>query len=519
MMMLLVAVPTETFALSKPAQVKNLKASAKTETSITLQWRKVKGAKGYQVQQYNTKTKKWKTVKAVKNLKYKNTKLKANTAYRYRVRAYTSYKQYYNTKTKKWQNKKPAKGNWKAKKTRTKYLFGTPSKVLNVKTKAKTVKKKTCSHNWCSWYVTEEATRTKKGKETRWCSKCRGYEHRYTPVKPKNPFAMPIDSWIGEEDDGYIKGDKIKMTDYKGQTWTFVKTQRNWWEDESGWKSLHLTDRSSLARYCKSIDGTFKDNYYGGTAEFKQKNGVAISIGEIRFSGDDLPGAVMYNGDENKLRIVVKNKIEKVNSYNYDKEPITQEYIMKDGYRLVPYYGIKTKYEEKDGSIIKKLSVFDIDLILHQVSCGFVKGDVVADVIYDGTKLGQIKYTVNKNADASGMTQGRKDYLAVALAAIKANGGPKNYHEDMRAIEAYIKKNYKYGESFGKYSSMTCSGGAAVLETYSIYQYKVYGFFGYGSARPGNSNYGYHVAFHPDTKPKGCSSYDPPNTYFQTQGY
>lgn len=146
-MMLIVAIPTETFAVSKPSQVKNLKASAKTTSSITLKWNKVKAAKGYEVQQYNPKTKKWKTLKKVKVLNYKHTKLKANTSYKYRVRAYKTYKQYYNSKTKKWQNKKPAKKNWKNKKTRTKYVYGKASKTVSVRTKKKTTTSNTGSGN------------------------------------------------------------------------------------------------------------------------------------------------------------------------------------------------------------------------------------------------------------------------------------------------------------------------------------------------------------------------------------
>ena len=60
---LILALPLETFAISKPKQVKNLRASAKTATSITLKWNGVKGAKGYEVQRFDAKINEWNTIK------------------------------------------------------------------------------------------------------------------------------------------------------------------------------------------------------------------------------------------------------------------------------------------------------------------------------------------------------------------------------------------------------------------------------------------------------------------------
>ena len=65
--------------------------ATQTTTAITLKWSKVTGADGYRIYKYNTKTKKWDTVKNVSasTLSYKIKDLKAGTAYKYRVRAYT----------------------------------------------------------------------------------------------------------------------------------------------------------------------------------------------------------------------------------------------------------------------------------------------------------------------------------------------------------------------------------------------------------------------------------------------
>lgn len=74
-----------------PAKVTSLKASTSTNTSITLTWKKQSGASYYNVYKYNSKTKKYDLYKKVssgsKN-SLKVTGLKANTSYKFKVRAY-----------------------------------------------------------------------------------------------------------------------------------------------------------------------------------------------------------------------------------------------------------------------------------------------------------------------------------------------------------------------------------------------------------------------------------------------
>ncbi|MCD8095725.1 MAG: fibronectin type III domain-containing protein, partial [Ruminococcus sp.] len=75
---------------TKPSQV-TIKSASKSKTAARINWNKVTGANGYQVQRYNSTTKKWVTVKTIKSgttLTYKQTGLKKNTVYKYRVRAY-----------------------------------------------------------------------------------------------------------------------------------------------------------------------------------------------------------------------------------------------------------------------------------------------------------------------------------------------------------------------------------------------------------------------------------------------
>jgi len=65
--------------------VVSLKAGNKR---IYIKWRKITGAKGYQIYRATTKKGKYKTIKKVRTIKYTNIKLKKNKRYYYKVRAY-----------------------------------------------------------------------------------------------------------------------------------------------------------------------------------------------------------------------------------------------------------------------------------------------------------------------------------------------------------------------------------------------------------------------------------------------
>lgn len=406
-MMLIVAIPTETFAVSKPSQVKNLKASAKTTSSITLKWNKVKAAKGYEVQQYNSKTKKWKTLKKVKVLNYKHTKLKANTLYKYRVRAYKTYKQYYNSKTKKWQNKKPAKKNWKNKKTRTKYVYGKASKTVSVRTKKKTTTsntgsgntpsnnqtntsdgstshthswsnwtkvddtnhKRTCTkdpshvetkaHSWNNGVTTKEPTTTSTGIKTYTCSACNGTKTESIPKKDANqidPYSVPLDYWQGMSDDGFPIGTKLTMTNYENETKTFEKTKKNRWKNINGSGIIQLTNDSLMCNN-KEVNGEFIAE---GGARMLNQSGATFNLttfsgydgkveGNMSDGGDCSHGYAFtaYNLDPNKLQVIPKDaSIEAVNTYSLDRNPVpeTHYYYVKNGYRISKAPGANTVF-------------------------------------------------------------------------------------------------------------------------------------------------------------------------------
>ena len=71
----------------KVDQVKNLKKKEAKKTSLTLKWSKVSGADGYEIFRSTSKNGTYKRIKTVSGTTFKDTGLKKNKAYYYRVRA------------------------------------------------------------------------------------------------------------------------------------------------------------------------------------------------------------------------------------------------------------------------------------------------------------------------------------------------------------------------------------------------------------------------------------------------
>lgn len=76
---------------TKPGKVTSLKASKISKKSVTLSWKKVSNATGYEIYRSESKNGKYKKTAAIKKnstVKYTNKSLKANKKYYYKVRAY-----------------------------------------------------------------------------------------------------------------------------------------------------------------------------------------------------------------------------------------------------------------------------------------------------------------------------------------------------------------------------------------------------------------------------------------------
>ena len=83
-----VETPVPPVVVTKPATVTGLKSYSNKTTSVKLSWKKVSGAKGYEVYRYSTKYKKYVKIKTTSATNCYNSGLKAGNTYYYKVRAY-----------------------------------------------------------------------------------------------------------------------------------------------------------------------------------------------------------------------------------------------------------------------------------------------------------------------------------------------------------------------------------------------------------------------------------------------
>lgn len=93
MMVTCMAAPMEVHAAAKrPAQVKKITVVAKGCNTVKISWKKVKGAKGYQVYRAASKKGKYKKVKTLKGTGFTDKSLNGGKQYYYKVRAYKGRK-------------------------------------------------------------------------------------------------------------------------------------------------------------------------------------------------------------------------------------------------------------------------------------------------------------------------------------------------------------------------------------------------------------------------------------------
>lgn len=157
--------PTVTVKVSTPTSVK---ASASAYNKVKFSWKKVSGATGYQVYQYNAKTKKYTKIATVKSTTYTKTKLTTGTKYSFKVRAYRTVKgkTVYSSYSKK--------------------VSATPTLSKVSKLTAKSTKKSTAKLSWkkvdgaTGYKVYQYNTKTKKYKKVATVKK-----NTYTKTKLK----------------------------------------------------------------------------------------------------------------------------------------------------------------------------------------------------------------------------------------------------------------------------------------------------------------------------------------------
>ena len=153
-----------------PKKVSNFKTKTQTTNSITLNWSKVSGANGYQIQTYNASKKKWVNVANTTKTSYKVTKLGKGKTYKYRVRAYKTI-----NKVKKY-------GSWSS-------VLNSGTKTSAPKISRITTGRKKANLRWnkvsgANGYEIYMAT-TKKGKYKKVKTVTKGNAIKYTKSKLK----------------------------------------------------------------------------------------------------------------------------------------------------------------------------------------------------------------------------------------------------------------------------------------------------------------------------------------------
>ena len=486
-------------------KIKTLTATAKNTSQVTLKWSKanVKAKKfsGYAV------IRNGKVVKKVgkKTTSYTDKSLKAGTSYSYTVKTYKTkkVKQWYNKKTKKWQTKKPKKKfRGKSKKVTT-YSYANPSPEKTVKTKTNTqadnATKKTTSDssadNPDTSEMNESAGNTTSNSNNNDTSTSQSEPATEEPATDSKESAANTAG-------AYKIGEKI--TNYEGKVYT-VKEYEDGWYDlyDNSLGGVFCIRENRIAEFDKNIDGTFGDGKY------IQVGGVTFTETHDKNDSDRVDPKIkvsMYNGDESKLKIDFGN-VKEIKTYNYDKNPIALQCIMKGDKRL-------TIISREDSATYGNRYEKSFRLLSSDTGgygTGFTKGDAEAKVTYNGKNIMTVKVAINSAADSTGLYSIRKGALEITKEAVAENGGKKSYKEDMQAICNYIEAK-PASQPIGCFKMVECTAGAYILETYSVYEYGIYGFASYGSEspkRPG-SNYGTHAAFHLDSNPEA---------YWQTNAY
>lgn len=478
--MLAGGVDASAMAKKKKAKVATkitLYASAYGQNRASLSWNKIKKPeKGYAV---------FRDGRVIahlgkKKLSFTDSGLSAGSTHYYQIKVYKTkkIKQWYNKKTGLWQKRRPPKKYRGKKRTITKYTYKKPSKAVYIKTAAAPKPK------------TAAVAPTTGGSE----SGTTGGGSSTTPTVPTSETRT--------------------VTDYLGVTRTIKKEQDRygnayWFCSAEG--SVVDTSNNGLAKWDRTVNGEFTTS---GGEVMLQKGGVTFNKSLLQNPNkltdtDRAPYVEMYNGDFDKLTFDVQGGLTPVATYDKNKNPITEYYVMKDGWRLAKF---ERNYQETgkagDDKVQKKGIAFRNKVWQLCDGCGFVSGNIIITVKYSGEKIATWTLPVNTDADERGLSPFRRNCLDFAMQAFGDEGPSGDYDADMHAVERQIRM-VPYGYKLGTGNDavyLTCTGGRNVLETFSVYQYGVYGFDSWGqygteetAKASGASD---HSAFHLNNDPR-----------------
>ncbi len=385
-------------------------------------------------------------------------------------------------------------------------------------------------HKWDAGKVTTPATTSATGVKTYTCSVCNGTKTETipkvtntTPTTPTtvDPEALKSNPYKGWDDDPYAIGSTVTMTDYKNKTRTFTKNYKNQWVSEN-YNIMRLTNDSLLC-YNKEVDGEWAAS--GGTKMYNY-HGTTFDMSSFGvFSG--VPSScytfTAFNMDKNKLKIYPTDAtIEPIETYTIDFNPqkTVQNMYVKNSLRiaLAPDNGEVFTIKSVGNNESRISIAFTNDATSIGDGLGFCSTTINFQVSYDNKIIGDIKADSMKTSlhqnwsvsNCSRMSPVREKAFEIAWTAVQRQ--PIDYDTDMKKIENYIRTNYYYGEPIyldgtnEELFNMKCTGGAIVLETYSVILYNKYGY----TTPKGGSDIT-HRNFTPIS--------NPPSDYYNTQGH
>lgn len=380
-------------------------------------------------------------------------------------------------------------------------------------------------HSWNSGTITTQPTTSTTGIKTYTCTRCNDTKPEIIPKLANNPVVVDPETlknnpWKGMEDDGYAIGSTVTMTDYKNKTRTFTKNFKNQWV--SDYTTMSMTG-DSLLSYNKDVDGEWTT---GGGTKMLNYHGTTFDMSSFgAFSG--VPSScytfTAFNMDKNKLKIYPTDAtIEPIETYTIDFNPqkTVQNMYVKNSLRiaLAPDNGEVFTIKSVGNNESRISIAFTNDATSIGDGLGFCSTTINFQVSYDNKIIGDIKADSMKTSlhqnwsvsNCSRMSPVREKAFEIAWAAVQRQ--PIDYDTDMKKIENYIRTNYYYGEPIyldgtnEELFNMRCTGGAIVLETYSIILYNKYGY-----TTPLGSSFITHRNFTPIS--------NPPSDYYNTQGH
>lgn len=550
-------------AYAATAKKITLRASASGQHGASLSWNKIKKpGKGYAVFRDG-----YVIAHVGKRYSFSDSGLAAATAYTYKVKAYKTKvkktKMWYNKATGQYQKKKPAKRYRGKRKTFKKvtYKYSKVSNAVSIRTAAPPASAVTVpvpqnlsvtvdgTDLKISWSPVEGATGYKvyvdsytfdadttlasDGMKKKKITGVTAGTHtvqvaavKGSAISAKSNKVTATVSAPGEE--------RKEVTDYLGETrWITKKTDQNgnvYWNTDNNVaymeNEMAMIDRTVAGEFdtgggviMVQTGGSDSATFYKRELYGNQSEGIRLetTTQATVYDADREYGIRMFGGDPAKLTYEVDHDIVSVDTWAQNPgvmqyRPLVKNYIASASGSSYLHRVLQMevgKLKPANGTMQYGFVCFLVGPDRDR-GCGFENDQITITIKYNGKKIGEISWKPSETT-VNGMTPNRALAYDIAMQAIEANGGKKDYYTDMRWIQQWFHNKYNYDDVLtgdgGAELLAGCEGGAFVLETYSVMEYGVFGFSGYGSKDPEEET---HTSFNLNSDP---------STYFETQGH